>query len=235
MVIVVAPLVLGQGDHEVTLRLMLGFMCITMFMSMWISNTATTAVMIPVVEAVLWELYKPTEESGKNAGKNPSREIPSGLSMVDSEMDNVHTGPAEDVVVASENIRAFKRARNIILCSVAYSANIGGTGSLTGTGPNLVLKGILDDHFNHATPLNFASWLMFNVPGMLICVFLAWAFLLLQNGPLQKFCYGRPVASVANARTTEETNDAGDRSKNARNILRKKYEDLGPITFHEAA
>ena len=35
---------------------MLGFMLTTMFISMWISNTATTAMMIPILEAVLVEL-----------------------------------------------------------------------------------------------------------------------------------------------------------------------------------
>ena len=33
-------------------RLMLGFMVTTMFLSMWISNTATTAMMLPIVDAV---------------------------------------------------------------------------------------------------------------------------------------------------------------------------------------
>ena len=33
-------------------RLMLGFMFTTMFLSMWISNTATTAMMLPIEDAV---------------------------------------------------------------------------------------------------------------------------------------------------------------------------------------
>ena len=36
--------------------IMLGFMCVTAFMSMWISNAATTAMMVPILEAVLHEL-----------------------------------------------------------------------------------------------------------------------------------------------------------------------------------
>ena len=36
--------------------LLLGFMVPTAFCSMWISNTATTAMMIPIIEAVLSEI-----------------------------------------------------------------------------------------------------------------------------------------------------------------------------------
>lgn len=35
---------------------MLGIMCVTWFLSMWVSNTATTAMMLPIVEAVLQQL-----------------------------------------------------------------------------------------------------------------------------------------------------------------------------------
>ena len=42
---------------------MLGVMLTTSFLSMWISNTATTAMMVPIVEAVLGEIKN---ESIKN-------------------------------------------------------------------------------------------------------------------------------------------------------------------------
>ena len=44
---------------------MLGLMLPTMFLSMWISNTATTAMMVPIVDAVLIEL-----ESDLNKGRD---------------------------------------------------------------------------------------------------------------------------------------------------------------------
>jgi sodium-dependent dicarboxylate transporter 2/3/5 len=43
-------------------RLMLGFMFTTMFLSMWISNTATTAMMLPIVDAVAEAINTKVEE-----------------------------------------------------------------------------------------------------------------------------------------------------------------------------
>ncbi len=48
---------------------MLGFMLPTMFLSMWISNTATTAMMVPIVDAVLQEIKNEHAEDNGDAGQ----------------------------------------------------------------------------------------------------------------------------------------------------------------------
>lgn len=55
-------------------RLTFGFMVTTAFMSMWVSNTATTSMMIPIGQAVLVELVrarkgKSIDQEEKDIGK----------------------------------------------------------------------------------------------------------------------------------------------------------------------
>ena len=58
--------------------LMLGFMLLTMFLSMWLLNTATTAMMVPIVDAVLQELERNAhEEEEENANcDEKTKEVP---------------------------------------------------------------------------------------------------------------------------------------------------------------
>lgn len=51
-------------------NLIFGFMLSTWLLSMWISNTATTAMMLPVVEAVLSQLSGFSEENYENFAKS---------------------------------------------------------------------------------------------------------------------------------------------------------------------
>ena len=110
-----------------------------------------------------------------------------------------------------------QRVREMLFLSVAYAASCGGTGTLTGTGPNLVLKGMVGSLFGGATPLNFASWMGFAVPTMLINLFLCWSW-------LQVYFIGLPwKKSLVNV---------GSKSA-IKKLLDKKYSELGPVTFQQ--
>lgn len=51
--------------HSFSRRLMMGFMVVSAFLSMWISNTATTAMMLPISHAVLQQLKDTETQTGE--------------------------------------------------------------------------------------------------------------------------------------------------------------------------
>lgn len=66
----------SQCVHLSVPRLLLGFMLVTAFLSMWISNTATTAMMVPIAHAVLEQLYKtPASKNVEEGSDNPTFEL----------------------------------------------------------------------------------------------------------------------------------------------------------------
>ena len=154
-------------------RLMLGFMVTTCFLSMWISNTATTAMMVPIVDAVLTEI----EGSGlAEAAEHGGDDKDSGSSVGEAEdglpLREVKKGGADDGKQQQQQDGAVVRGRPsqtrlMMFLAVAYGANTGGTGTITGTGTNLVFKGIVTD-ISPDNPINFASWMVYNVPAMII-------------------------------------------------------------------
>lgn len=60
------------NQHLVVLfyRLLLGFIAVTGFLSMWLSNTATTAMMIPIAHAVLIEMWKQKKKDNANSKRH---------------------------------------------------------------------------------------------------------------------------------------------------------------------
>ena len=124
--------------------------------------------------------------------------------------------------------------RVMLFLAVAYAASCGGVGTLTGTGPNLVFKGMIATTFGSGTPINFASvmldvsrrsrsnyfqWMAFALPTVLTNLFLCWLW-------LQVYFIGFPwQKSAVNVGS----------SKAIKTMLRKKYSDLGSITFQQAS
>ncbi len=47
---------------------------------------------------------------------------------------------------SSSRILEWENMRKCVFLSVAYSANLGGTGTVIGTGPNLILMGLLKEY-----------------------------------------------------------------------------------------
>ena len=285
-------------------RLMLGFMITTMFLSMWISNTATTAMMLPIVDAVseainsketelntLAPIAKldpiPENETVVNTGTeeeeeeeyndNPThqltiRSINEINELTVNSLSSLNPGnDPESMVAFLPNVRRntmekippedarskFVRKntleripiksrfttvpveskeepvaevlpdksfsnkeeveRNFLLLSIAYASNIGGTGVLTGSPPNLVVPDSLTKNFGPDTGLTFASWMAFAIPCMLVCTIIAWLW-------LQKLQSWSPDSGDARSPEKEER---------AMKVIRERHKELGRMTMHE--
>ncbi len=132
-------------------KIVLGFMVATAILSMWISNTATAMMMLPIGLAIIDHAY---EINRKN---NPE---------------------------AMSKKEEFKFGTALML-GIAYSASIGGVGTLIGTPPNIIFAGVAKSLFPEIPQLGFTEWMAIGLPIVLIFLPLAWLYLVNIGVPLR--------------------------------------------------
>lgn len=220
----------GTGER----MLLLAFMLSTWFVSMWISNTATAAMMITIVQSVLAALDESPSETIVCSSTADVSSAPvaaasaSGISeaatpvLFTSSDSAVTLAPVKTSGSNVSQQRPLDAKRDnlgkaLSLC-VAYSATIGGMATLTGTGTNLILVENLQSlaaTYPDLVGVTFSSWMVIGVPLSLVLVALGWLW-------LQLFFFGcRPRS------------DDGAQSAILKRVIREERKALGKIRFSE--
>ncbi|CAL1537339.1 unnamed protein product [Lymnaea stagnalis] len=217
--------------------LMLGMMLATWFLSMWISNTATTAMMIPIAEAVLVQLKGTSKASQQKVNGdlgNYELKIVSGSNGTITEKADPETGSSSQMVKppsvpadqenedgGDEDDPAWVNMGKALSLCICYASSAGGIACLTGTGPNLILKGLTDNLYtahNLHNPVTFGLWMAFGLPLSLLMLVLSWAWLIIA------FFRCRGVSSCCAGNKQD-----ADQAKRIKEVIRKEYASLGPF------
>lgn len=115
-----------------------GFMLACGLTSMWVFNTTTTIMMLPIA-----------------------------LSVIDLLRDGAPRRPGDEA--------ARRNFATALMIGVAYAATIGGSGTLIGTAPNVVLAGFMSETYGYE--VGFAQWMAVGVPMVAIMLPAAWLVL----------------------------------------------------------
>lgn len=128
-----------------------GFMIATAFLSMWVSNTATTVAMLPIGLSVLaLVIGAQRSEPGEAA----------------------ETGESEAQQLTGHGASNFATC---LMLAIAYAASIGSLATLIGTPPNLFMASFLEAEYDIS--IGFGEWMLVGLPLAVIFLFITWLVL----------------------------------------------------------
>jgi len=131
-------------------RIVLGLMLATGFLSMWVSNTATTLMMLPIGLSVL-ALVTERGESGH---------------------DHAHHRPGHVDPIRDDNLRRFGVC---LVLAIAWSATMGGLGTLLGSPPNAIVAGYASDELGRE--IGFLEWMLLGLPLAFTFILIGWVLM----------------------------------------------------------
>lgn len=152
-------------------RLILGFMIATGFISMWVSNTATAVMMLPIGLSVI-QLFESAQDKAANT---------KALDIEAAYSGSIHGGVLgglvnkdEDAATTTAEKHGIKRSNFAIglMLAIAYSASIGSLATPIGTPPNTLLKAYMSDSLHYE--INFGKWFLMGLPMVIVFTLVAW-------------------------------------------------------------
>uniref|UniRef100_A0A8C6D2L6 Solute carrier family 13 member 1 n=1 Tax=Moschus moschiferus TaxID=68415 RepID=A0A8C6D2L6_MOSMO len=227
--------------------LSLGFMSSTAFLSMWLSNTSTAAMVMPIVEAVAQQVIsaeaevEATQMTYFSGSTNQALEIDESINRQEANERKEKTKPvlgySNDAGKISSKMELekssgtnpgnkYRTKKDHMMCKlmclcIAYSSTIGGLTTITGTSTNLIFA----EHFNTRYPncncINFGSWFIMSFPAAIVILLLSWIWLqwlFLGFNFKEMFQCGKPPTA---------------KQKACAAFIKQEYQKLGPIRYQE--
>ncbi|KAL7858133.1 hypothetical protein AOLI_G00182350 [Acnodon oligacanthus] len=227
--------------------LMLGLMTSCGFLSMWLSNTSTAAMVMPIVEALMQQVMSAEgqvssqQEKASSGICNPALQLEDDTEkQYDKTMDMKSSEPVINEVVlavpeedhASEALPSsplnskYRTNRDHMMCKslslcIAYSASIGGLTTLPGTSSNLIFAEYIYQFYPGCKSINFGNWFIFSLPICIIVLLSAWIW-------LHWLFLGSDFRSSLCSRGRRS-----EREKAAAKVIKDQYEALGPMSQQE--
>ena len=127
--------------------MVLGFMITTAVLSMWISNTSTTMMLLPMAMAIVNQLADSAEIRG------------------------MPTGAPETAATVRDTFGC------VLLLGIAYAASIGGIGTIVGSPTNVAFLGFAAESYPELPPVGFVQWSAVGLPIIVVFLPLTWLYL----------------------------------------------------------